>query len=68
MKVLYEMINARAMQTWMSSAINRHNYDDWVKHWIGCARNIEDELCAENLPDTAFHVGKIIEEQSKYSA
>ena len=67
MKALYEMIHARAMQTWMG-AINRESYDKWAKHWIGCAVNIESEMKGAGLLDTAAELRKIIDVQSKYSA
>jgi hypothetical protein len=67
MRILYDMIHARAAQHWMEP-LNRGNYDQWVKHWLGTAESIHSEMLMEGLLDTASHLRKIIDLQSKYSA
>lgn len=64
MRVLYDLIHARAAQTWHES-INIDNFNRWAKHWIDTAIEIENEFARAGLFDTDAAIRKIIEEQSE---
>jgi len=65
LRVLYDLIHARAAQEWHES-INKDNYNRWAEHWVDTAIAIKDEFMNQGLFDTAKVIDNIILQQTKY--
>jgi hypothetical protein len=65
LRVLYDLIHARAAEQWHES-INVDNFNRWAAHWLQTAMAIEEEFQQEGLYDTAEALDKIIAQQEKW--
>lgn len=65
MNVLYKMIHDRTLSSYIGEPITVENYKLWVKHWFAVAEQYKKEFTEQGLPETAHHLGKIIEDQKK---
>lgn len=66
MKVLYELIHARAAQTWFEP-INSTNYNEYAAHWIETAKVLANEMEEIELPETAKVLRSIAEQQERFT-
>lgn len=66
MKVLYELIHARAAQDW-TDPINVTNYNLYAAHWIETARLLANEFVALGLDDTAKFLNDIADQQERFT-
>lgn len=66
MKVLYELIHARAAQDW-TDPINVTNYNLYAAHWIETARIIAKEFQNNELPETAKALELIAQQQERFT-
>lgn len=64
MKILYEMINAKAGNTFRET-ITLENFNSFIIHWIGVARQLQHEFREEGLIETANRLESIIKIQQK---
>jgi hypothetical protein len=66
MKPLYELITARAMQSW-TDPINSTNYILYTAHWIETARALVKEFESIGLQDTAKALDDIASWQERFT-
>ena len=66
MKVLYELIHARAAQDW-TDPVNVTNYNLYAAHWIETARLLANEFEENELPETAKALRLIAEQQERFT-
>lgn len=66
MKVLYELVTARAAQTW-TDPVNSTNFNLYAAHWIETARAISDEFARAGLGETAVALLEIARQQERFT-
>lgn len=66
MKVLYELITARAAQEW-TDPVNSTNFNLYAVHWIETARLVSQEFHDIGLTDTATMLHEIARQQERFT-